>query len=121
MYHGKNSSFLLFSNSDKQTTKLHFGYASHVAFRYKTDCETRIKLATNSESWLYYGSLVLGRNRQYSSLNTITCEPRPFSIRFFIQAQKSYIICMLEFSFRAIQRCICNFTGPLILHLVSLG
>ena len=25
----------------KQTTKLHFRYASHVAFRYKTDCETR--------------------------------------------------------------------------------
>ena len=30
-----------FSNSDKETTKLHFRYASHVAFRYKTDCETR--------------------------------------------------------------------------------
>ena len=27
--------------SDKQTTKFHFCYASHVAFRYKTDCETR--------------------------------------------------------------------------------
>ena len=45
MYHGKNSSFLLFSNADKQTTKLHLRYASHVAFRYKTDCETRIKWA----------------------------------------------------------------------------
>ena len=41
-----------------------------------------IKLAINSGSWLYYGSLVLGRKRQYSSLNTITCEPRPFSVRF---------------------------------------
>ena len=28
-------------DSDKQTTKLHFRYASHEAFRYKTDCETR--------------------------------------------------------------------------------
>ena len=25
----------------KQTTELHFRYASHIAFRYKTDCETR--------------------------------------------------------------------------------
>ena len=41
-----------------------------------------IKLATNSASWLYYVSLVLGRERQYRSLNTITCEPRPFSIKF---------------------------------------
>ena len=29
-----------------------------------------------------YGSLVLGRERQHCSLNTITCEARPFSIRF---------------------------------------
>ena len=41
-----------------------------------------IKLANNSESWLYYGSLVLGRERHHCSLNTITCEARPFSIRF---------------------------------------
>ena len=41
-----------------------------------------MKVATNSASWLYYGSLVLGRERQHCSLNTITCEPRPFSIRF---------------------------------------
>ena len=41
-----------------------------------------IKLATNSASWLYYVSLVLGRERQYRNLNTINCEPRPFSIRF---------------------------------------
>ena len=26
----------------EQTTKLHFRYASHVAFRYKTDFETRL-------------------------------------------------------------------------------
>ena len=30
-------------------------------------------MATNSASWLYYGSLVLGRESQHCSLNTITC------------------------------------------------
>ena len=39
-------------------------------------------LATISASWFNLSLLVLGRERQYSSLNTITCEPRPFSIRF---------------------------------------
>ena len=41
-----------------------------------------MKQATNSESWLYYVSLVLGRERHHCSLNNITCEPRLFSIRF---------------------------------------
>ena len=35
-----------------------------------------IKLVTNSASWLYYNLLVHSRERQHSSLKTITCEPR---------------------------------------------
>ena len=61
MYHGKNISFLLFSNSDEQTTKLHFRYASHVAFRYKTDCETRVGLAV-----LRKGNVPLSNSRYFN-------------------------------------------------------
>ena len=68
---------------DKQTTKLHFRYVSHVAFRYKTDCDTRIELVTNSASWLHiYCWFLVGRD--YCSLKTRTCEPWPFLIRFLI-------------------------------------
>ena len=39
---------------------------------------TIMKVTTNSASWLYYISLVLGKNRQECSLKTIPCEARPF-------------------------------------------
>ena len=40
-------------DSDKQTTKPHFRYASHVAFRYKTDCETRICIYVYIYTYIY--------------------------------------------------------------------
>ena len=46
---------------------------------------TIMKVATNSDRWLYYISLVFGRKRQDCSLKNITCEARPFIKRYVIK------------------------------------